>query len=145
VYVILVKNKPPGIYMSADGPFIRKHAHGPCDIQHYGALRERLLDFATIILFGPPLVPGFLTTSPWFAQATMGMVMLLDTLRRYSTANDTLSQHLSRPTLSLASMNSAMYRLANNFNSEKDRKALVKASQDNRNDVNVEPRHAAAF
>jgi hypothetical protein len=61
------------------------------------AFRERLIDYATIMVYGQVNMPTFLTTSNYIFNMRTGLLMPTQALYDYDDRNDTLSAYFTRP------------------------------------------------
>jgi hypothetical protein len=118
--------------------FIRYRAHRPTDMQRNIAIRERLLDFASIIIHGDAPRQNFLSTCAWFFQTSTGLLMPITAFEDFTPENDTLSPYLSRPTLNLRMMDELIAKSS-------VLKAKKKDIYNVRKKVNVKPLQAVSY
>jgi hypothetical protein len=84
--------------------FGRARGFNITNIQRNIGFRERLIDYALVLLYYEVRLPGFLSTGVYFFQMSTGILIPVTAFEDFQPSNDTLSTYLSRPTLNTATM-----------------------------------------
>ena len=118
--------------------FLRERGHKLSDAKRNIAFRERLIDFATVLLYGETRFQTFFSTGNWFYQMSTGIIIPLTAFLRFTEENDTLSKYFKRPNLNSASMD----QLLSTVEALKPKKKMI---QNVRTINNVKPSKAVEF
>ena len=95
------------------------------------ALKERLMDFAMVKVWGSAHLQGFLSTAKHLFQIANGLIVRVQDIENYGEDNETLRTMLSIPTLNNSPLDNFMSR---NKNMSEEQ---VKGIKNMRNEVNV--------
>jgi len=78
--------------------FLRHRSAQPTALSRNLAVRERLIDLASIFMYGKPIMPAVLSSCEVFWQTSTGIIIPVHKFKEYEKNHGTLRAYLSRHT-----------------------------------------------